>query len=137
MRGIDTNVLVRYIVQDDPEQSRQATHFIERTCSGEESSIFITGIVLCELVWVLETSYEYPKESIIPVLEKILKTRQFCIYQSEILWNCFHDYQQINIDFADSYIAHLNASNSCEYTVTFDKKASRLKQFKQLNDKNN
>lgn len=131
-KGIDTNVLVRYIVQDDPEQSKQATQFIQSTTSSEESLIFITGIVLCELVWVLETAYEYPKENIIQVLEKILKTRQFCIYQTEILWSCLHDYQHLNIDFADSYIAHLNAANECEYTVTFDKKAARLKYFKQL-----
>jgi len=132
MKGIDTNVLIRYIVQDDPEQSQQATHFIEKTASSEESPIFITGIVLCELVWVLEAAYEYSKENILKVLEKILRTRQFCIYQPEILWNCLHDYQQLNIDFSDSYIAHLNASNECEYTVTFDKKATRLKYFKQL-----
>jgi predicted nucleic-acid-binding protein len=136
-KGIDTNVLVRYITQDDPEQSRQATQFIEKTSSSEESSIFITGIVLCELVWVLETAYKYHKENIAKVLEKILRTRQFCVYQPEILWNCLHDYQHINIDFADSYIGHLNASNECEYTVTFDKKATRLKCFKQLGDKDN
>jgi predicted nucleic-acid-binding protein len=131
VKGIDTNVLVRYIVQDDPEQSRQATHFIETTCS-EESTIFITGIILCELVWVLETAYDYPKVNIAKVLENILRTRQFCIHQPEILWNSLHDYQGMNSDFADSFIGHLNASNECEHTVTFDKKAARLKYFKQL-----
>lgn len=131
MKGIDTNVLVRYIVQDDPAQSKQATYFVETTCS-EECPVFITGIVLCELVWVLGGAYEYSRHSIAEVLEKILRIRQFRIYQSEILWNSLHDYQHKNIDFADSYIAHLNASNECEYTVTFDKKAARLKHFKQL-----
>ncbi len=132
MKGIDTNVLVRYIVQDDLEQSKQATQFIEDMIFSEENSIFISGIVLCELVWVLEGIYAYPKKDIVNVLEKILKTRQFYIEQSEVLWGCLRDYKRLNIDFSDGYIAHLNAFNECEYTVTFDKKATRLRYFKLL-----
>ncbi|TAK74515.1 MAG: PIN domain-containing protein [Gammaproteobacteria bacterium] len=131
MKGIDTNVLVRYIVQDDPQQSRQATLFIEETCS-DEKTIFITGIIICELVWVLEAAYDYPRQSIAAVIEKILETRQFHIFQSDILWKSLHDYQHLNVDFADSYINHLNVANGCEYTMTFDKKAARLKHFKRL-----
>src|SRR5262245_42059369 len=132
MKGIDTNVLVRYIVQDDPQQCAKANRFIE-----EESSvgnlIFISGVDLCELVWVLERAYKYPKEAIASVIEKILKTRQFHIYQTAILWQSLHGYQREEAaDFADHYIAHLNADNECKYTVTFDKKAARLKHFKKL-----
>ena|SRR5579872_4643705 len=132
MKGIDTNVLVRYIVQDDPEQSRQASQFIEAACS-EENTIFITGIILCELVWILETVYDYSRQEIALVLEKILTVRQFHIFQPDILRKSLHDYQHLKVDFSDSYIAHLNIDNECEYTVTFDKKATRLKHFKQLN----
>ena len=134
MKGVDTNVLVRYIVQDEPKQSQQAAHFVE-VIGLEENSIFISAIILCELVWVLERAYDYSKIDIANVIEKILRTRQFYIYQPEILWNALHDYRSENCDFADSYIAHLNHSNGCEYTVTFDKKAARLKYFKPLNDK--
>jgi predicted nucleic-acid-binding protein len=131
MIGIDTNVLVRYLVQDDPEQSQQATRFIETECSIQKPA-FINGIVLCELVWVLETVYAYPKQSIAKVIEKILRTRQFFIYQSEILWQTLRGYQRDGADFADHYIAILNAHNGCDYTATFDKKASRLKYFEAL-----
>lgn len=131
MIGIDTNVLVRYIVQDDPKQSHHANTFIQAH-SAEENQIFISGIILCELVWVLETAYGYPRKSIANVLEKILKVRQFSIYQAEILWLSLREYQHENVDFADSYIAHLNNVNECKYTVTFDKKAARLKYFKLL-----
>jgi predicted nucleic-acid-binding protein len=131
MLGIDTNVLIRYIVQDDPEQSKHATQFIETVCK-EENMIFISGIVLCELVWVLESAYEYQKKNILEVLEKILRTREFCIHQPEILWNAFHDYKKIAVDFSDSYIAHLNHANQCEHTITFDKKATKLSTFKLL-----
>jgi predicted nucleic-acid-binding protein len=129
--GLDTNVLVRYIVQDDPEHSKYATQFIEALCK-EDNTIFISGIVLCELVWVLESAYEYPKKNIVEVLEKILRTREFCIHQPEVLWNAFHDYKKIAVDFSDSYIAYLNHANQCKHTVTFDKKATRLSLFKLL-----
>lgn len=131
MLGMDTNVLVRYIVQDDPLQSLAASKFIETACK-EDNPIFISGIVLCELVWVLEGAYEYPKNNVADVLEKILRTKEFFILQPEVLWNAFHDYKKMNVDFSDSYIAHLNAASECEYTVTFDKKASRLAMFKLL-----
>ena len=132
MKGIDTNVLVRYIVQDDPIQSKQANQFIKKNTMAEENLIFIPAIVLCELAWVLESCYSYQKQDIINVLEKILKTQQFCIEPLEVLWKALRDYQKLNIDFADSYIAHINSSHQCEYTATFDKKAARLKYFKQL-----
>ena len=127
MKGIDTNVLVRYLVQDDLKQAKQAIQFIE-----QEEPLFISGVVLCELVWVLEGSYCYAKTDIVNVLGIILKTRQFYLEQPKILWDCLRDYKELNIDFSDSYIAHVNASNECEYTATFDKKATRLKYFKLL-----
>lgn len=131
MLGVDTNVLVRYILQDDLKQAQQATNFLENECS-ENIPAFINGIVMCELVWVLESAYEYPKESIASVIEQILRTRQFHIHEPEILWQSLHGYKHNGADFADNYIASLNAHHGCEYTVTFDKRASRLKQFKNL-----
>ena len=131
MLGIDTNVLVRYIMQDDPTQSRLATHFIEKE-SAEDNPIFITALILCELVWVLESAYEYSKKDIIKVIESILKTRQFHIHESDILWQTLRSYQKDGADFADNYIGILNLHNKCVFTATFDKKASRLSHFKLL-----
>src|SRR5437016_6247311 len=129
MRGIDTNVLVRYIVQDDPVQSAKATNFIENKDAEE---ILISGIILCEMVWVLESAYTYSRVSIIKVIEQILKTRQFFLHEPDILWQSWQSYKNDGADFADHYIAHLNHNNHCEYTATFDKKAGRLKYCKLL-----
>lgn len=131
MNGVDTNILVRYLVQDDPEQSRLATQLIEKRCSVD-SPVFISGIVLCELVWVLETAYEYEKEVIVPVLEKILRTRQFHIHESQIAWHALEGYKKNGADFSDHYIGHLNIHHGCKSTFTFDKKASKLSEFKHL-----
>lgn len=131
MKGIDTNVLVRYIVQDDAKQGKEAIHFIEKECS-DKSPIFINGIVLCELVWVLESAYDYPRDNIALVIEQILKTRQFYIHEPEILWQSVYGYKNNGADFADNYIGHLNKHHGCENTVTFDKRAAKLNYFKLL-----
>lgn len=133
MKGIDTNVLVRYIVQDDIKQSQKATSFIEKECS-EDSPACINGIVLCELVWVLESAYEHPRGMIANVIEQVLRTRQFHISESKILWQSLWGYKHVGADFADHYIASLNTNHGCEHTVTFDKKAARLKHFRHLGD---
>jgi predicted nucleic acid-binding protein len=69
MIGIDTNVLVRHLVQDDLRQARAATQVITQRCTRDDPG-FINRIVLCELVWVLESAYGYPKVTIVAVLEK-------------------------------------------------------------------
>ena len=127
--GIDTNILVRYLVQDDAKQSAIATHFIQKACK-EEYLIFISEITLCELVWVLESAYNYHKSCIAEVLEKILRTKEFHFNQAELLWKALHDYKKTNADFSDSYIGHYNRANLCEYTLTFDKHAAKLPSFK-------
>lgn len=124
MKGIDTNVLVRYIVQDDQQQSQRATDFLEKECSIN-SPVFISAVILCELVWVLESAYEYSREDIVSVLESILRVRQFYIHEPELLWRASQGYAK-GADFADHYIVHLNCHHGCTTTVTFDKKASKL-----------
>jgi predicted nucleic-acid-binding protein len=130
MTGIDTNVLVRYLVQDDPEQARKATRFITNECSSEAPGL-INRIVLCELVWVLETAYGYARENVAFALEKILRTAQFKIEDHQEAWSSFREYQD-GADFADSFIAAVNRRLGCEQTVTFDHKASRRSGFASL-----
>jgi predicted nucleic-acid-binding protein len=112
MIGIDTNVLVRYLVQDDPEQAKKATRFITSECSSDDSGL-INRIVLCELVWVLETAYGYPPEKVALALESILRTAQFQIEDHQEAWSSFREYQG-GADFADAFIATVNRRLGCE-----------------------
>lgn len=73
MIGLDTNVLVRYIVQDEPAQARSATQLIERVLTPEHPG-FVNYVVICELVWVLESAYGFARAQIIPVLRQLLAT---------------------------------------------------------------
>jgi predicted nucleic-acid-binding protein len=127
MTGIDTNVLVRYLVQDDPHQARKATRFITNECSSEDPGL-INRIVLCELVWVLESAYGYARANVALALEKILRTTQFTIEDHQEAWSSFREYQG-GADFADSFIVTVNRRLRCQRTVTFDRKAARRPGF--------
>jgi predicted nucleic-acid-binding protein len=123
MIGLDTNVLVRYFAQDDPNQSAVAAKFIEGTCS-EENPGFINHLVLCETVWVLARCYHVEKDTMVVILEKILKTEQFKIQNVDVVWRALREFKKTGADFADCLLAQINSGNGCEHTVTFDRKAS-------------
>lgn len=128
MRGLDTNVLVRYIVKDDRKQAERASVYIRKaTESGK--ICFINCVVLCELVWVLESAYEYSKEEITNVLEKILMIKQFEIEIKDIVRQAVHDYKNGKGDIADYLIGRINHVRGCEITATFDKKLNNNSNF--------
>jgi predicted nucleic-acid-binding protein len=129
--GLDTNVLVRYLVQDDPGQARRATQLIKRECT-RESPGFINRIVLCEIVWVLEAAYGYSKQEITLVLEKVLRTSQFQVEDVQAAWSAFRLYQKSKADFADCLLGTVNRQHGCQRTVTFDRQASQLEGFEML-----
>ena len=131
MIGLDTNVLVRHLVQDDPSQSRKATQVITKHCTRDDPG-FINRVVLCELVWVLESAYGFSKDTIVPVLEKLLRTSQLKIENVQAAWTAFRMYQKGKADFADCLLGAINRIDGCEWTVTFDQPASKLEGFQLL-----
>ncbi|MFO7865598.1 MAG: type II toxin-antitoxin system VapC family toxin [Candidatus Aminicenantes bacterium] len=119
MIGLDTNILVRYLTQDDPGQSRKAVQEIEKGLSGGHV-FFIADIVMCELVWVLETGYGYSNQEIAIVLENILRTSQFQFENKDLLWASLADYRNHKGDFADYLIGRAGSKAGCHGTITFD-----------------
>lgn len=119
MIGLDTNILVRYLTQDDPDQSRKAGDEIERGLS-EGNVFFVADIVLCELVWVLEAAYGYDRPEIVPVLESILRIRQFQFENKDLLWKSLANYRTKKGDFADHLIGQAGRKVGCRETLTFD-----------------
>lgn len=119
MIGLDTNILVRYLTQDDPDQSRKANVEIEKGLSAGHV-FFIADIVMCELVWVLETAYGYDRREIAPILENILRTKQFQFENKSLLWKSLADYRNKKGDFADHLIGQAGQKEGCSKTLTFD-----------------
>lgn len=130
MIGIDTNVLVRYIVQDDELQAAIATESIEACSIGTPG--WISAIVLCETVWVLSRAYGYEKTTIQSVLQRIFLASELIVEQQEQGWSALRDFASGDADFSDYLIAHMNQASGCEYTITFDKKASNHRLFRLL-----
>jgi len=133
--GIDSNVLARYIVRDEPQQTALATSFIEKVCT-EESPGFIGHIVMCELVWVLRQTYKLDKGIIVDVLAQVLRSKELEVEDTELCHAALRDFRTGPADFADYLLAQRNYRNGCRYTVTFDRKAARHDFFRLLIDAN-
>ena len=131
MIGLDTNVLVRYLVQDDPVQARQANALIDRA-AAHETAMFINHVVMCELAWVLGSGYRYARPALAEVIEKILLGRQFEIEKKDLVWTALANFKASRADFADCLIGVVNDAAGCESTLTFDRSAASLRAFKQV-----
>ena len=128
MKALDTNVLIRYLVQDDPSQSRKAAAYIEGAASAAEQ-ILISNIVLCETAWVLDSAYGYAKLEIEGAIEKLLQSATFQFEAKDIVSAAFDDYRAGKVDFADCLMGRINASHGCEPTATLDTALRKLPTF--------
>jgi predicted nucleic-acid-binding protein len=128
VKGIDTNILVRYLIRDDLAQLRVASRFIEHDCSEQEPG-FVNQIVLAELVWVLERGYKLDRSVVGAALDALLLARQLSIEQPDDVRAAIRNYVD-GADFADSLIAAWNARLGCEYTATFDRRAAGRSGFR-------
>ena len=125
MIGLDTNVVIRYLVQDDKKQSAAATRFIEKSLTTDAPG-YINHISLCEIVWVLQRCYGVTKSQVREIIEGLLTTKQLNVENVEVVWKALRAFDANSDDFCDALIGQVNIHSSCEYTVTFDRKAASL-----------
>jgi predicted nucleic-acid-binding protein len=131
MIGLDTHVLVRYLVEDGDPQKRAADRFVEEALNRGES-LFVNQIVLCEVVWVLSRAYGFTRREVAETLEMILYARQFEIEAKDLVVQGLREYRKGKADFADCVIGLKNQAAGCTATVTFDRKAASLGSFQVL-----
>jgi predicted nucleic-acid-binding protein len=129
MIGLDTNVLIRYLTQDDPAQSLRASRFIESSPPGE---LFISFIVACELVWVLDSAYGHKRAQIRDALEKLFGTSHFSFEDKALLWLALDDYRKGKGDFADYLLGRVGQKHGCLHTTTLDNGLKSAECFKLL-----
>jgi predicted nucleic-acid-binding protein len=123
MIALDTNVLVRYIVRDDPRQTAAATRLIESECSPEAPGV-VTLVALCELVWVLDRGYGYDRGDIALVVRRILAAEDLRSERSEMAWRALNEYETGKADFADFVIGLSGREEKAAVTHTFDRRAA-------------
>jgi len=121
--GLDTNVLVRYIMQDDARQSAMATRLVESLSA--ESPGFVPLVSILELVWVLESAYRLAGQDIVNVLEQLLRAKEIVVERAETVWTALRVFEKGATDFADCLIERSAASAGCERTMTFDRAAAK------------
>jgi predicted nucleic-acid-binding protein len=131
MKGLDTNVLVRYITRDDPGQERAAARFLDSARTRSEPA-FVNVIVLCELVWVLGRTYEYSRTEVATVIGRLLATEQVVVEDADQAWLALSDFKASKADFADCLIGRRNLRLGCDATATFDRRLKDLTGFTTL-----
>lgn len=122
MIGLDTNVLVRYIAQDEPAQAALATRLIEGFTA--EAPGFVSTVTLVETVWVLARAYRTAKPEILQVIEGLLRARDLVVEDAETHYLALNLYAATGVDYADAVIAQAGRRAGCDYTATFDRRAA-------------
>jgi len=116
--GLDTNVLVRYVMQDDPRQSARANRLIESLSADEPGYVSLVAVV--ELVWVLAGSYGLTRAQVATVLETLLRSKELVVDRAELVTQALKRFGTGGADFADALIERIAATAGCSATLTFD-----------------
>ena len=123
MIGLDTNVLVRYLMQDDARQSAKASALMESLSAEQPRFVSLTALI--ELVWVLSSAYAHKRAEVATVLDTLLRSAALRIERSELAWRALKLFGSGSVDFADCLIAISCSANGCTRTMTFDRSAAR------------
>lgn len=126
-KGLDTNVLLRLIVADEPEQTRAAELAVRRVAETG-TPLLLNLVVLCEFAWVLRRSYGYSKAEIADCIETLGGNPAF-LFQDPALVAGATQWLRAGGDFADAIVAGLNRSLGADTTLTFDRTALKLDGF--------
>jgi len=125
--GLDSNVLLRYLAQDDPTQSPKATKIIEGLSADEPGHL--THIALAEIAWVLARAYKEPERSIANIFAQLLRSRSIVVSDEAYVVHALRAASEGEATFADALIGALCFRAGCSKVVTFDEGASRLPGF--------
>jgi predicted nucleic-acid-binding protein len=118
MIGLDTNVLVRYIMQDDPKQSPKATRLVESLTSEQPG--FVPLVAVVELIWVLSSSYGLKRDQLIEALDLLLRSKEIVVDRADVVLQAQRRFAQGGADFADCLIERIAQAHGCQATMTFD-----------------
>jgi predicted nucleic-acid-binding protein len=122
--GVDTNVLLRHLLQDDPTQSPKASDFLAERTPGDP--IYISRLVLAETIWMLTRSYGRRLPELAGIIRALLASDDVVIEAAPSVRRAVQDAEDGNGDLADAIIAHAAIDAGCDGVVTFDKRAQRL-----------
>ena len=122
MFGLDTNVVVRLLTNDDPQQRRKALGFIERL--GRDDVAFVSLVTVVELDWALRSKLGFSREDTVRAIGRLLQSRGLIFEHHDLILTALDLVLSTNSDFADALIAYRSLEVGCQAIKTFDKKAA-------------
>lgn len=128
MIGLDTNILVRYLTQDDPIQSARAGEIFEHELTQSNRG-YVSTIAMVETVWVLDRVYGLTAHEIARIVEQMLQAEVLEVENEQQVFAAMIALKQGLGSFSDALIGELGLRAGCTRTLTFDQKASRLPGF--------
>jgi predicted nucleic-acid-binding protein len=131
MIGIDTNILTRFILDDDPVWSPAAAKFINETLSAENIG-FINIVTLAEFAWTVKKQANVDREGLALIIESFLQSDKIILGHADVVQKALDGFRTGNSGFADYLIAELNVASGAPLTMTIDKRAALNETFEQL-----
>lgn len=131
MTALDTNVIVRFLVRDDEQQSETVYKYLKKAEKSGEA-FFIPLAVVLETVWVLGSAYRKSRADILNSLESLMHSQVFRLDRDDVVGRVISDARNSDADIADLIIAHSARASGCKSGLTFDKKAAKHPFFKLL-----
>jgi predicted nucleic-acid-binding protein len=124
MIGLDTNVLLRYLAQDDPKQSPRATEIIERRLTEQDPG-FVSLVTVLEVVWVLKSLFKRTRQEIANDLEMLLAADTLEVQNEQEVYLAVVALRNGSGSFEDALIGSLGVWRGCSATLTFDEDAAK------------
>ncbi len=123
MIGLDTNIVIRFLVQDQPAQAEKAKRLFASLT--EDKPGYLSLVTLAEIAWVLRAIYKLTRQEIVTMMKEFIFTSEIVIERYDVLERVVEEYAKGRADFADYLIAALNHDHGCKETVTFDRIAAK------------
>lgn len=131
MIALDTNILIRLLVRDDPEQTARAERLLQEAADAGEQC-FISDPVLCEVEWVLESSYRARRGDVLAAMQELLAGALFVFEDRDTLHQVIARYQESKADFSDCLIGAKALARGARTTYTFERVLSQEQGFTRL-----
>ena len=137
MIGLDTNILLRWLVmpdQADLASSQAELQRVSQIVDAEEASLFVNAVVIAEIAWIMEQKLNLGRTDVSGIIGRLLFAENITLGNDAEMRAALVLHASSNIGFADCLVAEMNLAAGCSYTLTFDMKASRTDRFRHVDD---
>ena len=126
---VDTNILIRHLTDDPPDQARRATSILENA-----ERLILTDVVVAELVYVLESYYERPRKKVAEAVQSLLALSSIAVTDHDLILRAIELYEHTRLDFAEAYLAAAAELSGVGAVASFDRALDRVETIDRIQD---